>query len=74
MLRDELLAKMIVQSAPSRNFDDWADVLTEYATCLETLSARLSAEECDRLVNVGSMFYRTLVRAEDYRRTSVRDN
>ncbi|WP_223264952.1 DNA-3-methyladenine glycosylase [Achromobacter spanius] len=72
MLRDELLAKMIAHAAPGQNFDDWAEVLTEYANCLVEISDRLSVDECTRLVNVGSMFYRTLARAEDYRRTSVR--
>ncbi|TRM51485.1 DNA-3-methyladenine glycosylase [Achromobacter sp. LC458] len=73
MLRDELLAKMIAQPAPSRNFDDWAEVLTEYANCLERISPRLSLNECAELVHVGAKFYRTLARAEDYRRTSLRD-
>ncbi|MFF7398906.1 DNA-3-methyladenine glycosylase [Achromobacter sp. NPDC008082] len=71
MLRDELLAKMIVQTAPARNFDDWADVLTEFANCVVEVSPKLSREECERLVAVGASFYRTLARAEDYRRTSA---
>jgi hypothetical protein len=71
MLRDELLAKMIVQNSPGRNFDDWADVLTEFANCLVAVSPKLSREECDRLIAVGASFYRTLARAEDYRRISV---
>lgn len=70
MLHDEILAKMIVRSAPSRHFDDWADVLSEFAECLADISSRLSAAECDRLVNVGASFYRTLARAEAYRKTS----
>jgi len=72
MLRDELLAKMIVQDGTDRNFDDWADVLTEFADCLAQISPRLSPDECDKLVEVGVGFYRTLARAEQYRRTSVR--
>jgi hypothetical protein len=71
MLRDELLAKMIVQTAPDRNFDDWADVLTEFPNCIVEVSPKLSREESERLVAVGASFYRTLARAEDYRRTSV---
>jgi hypothetical protein len=58
MLRDELLAQTIVRSASSHNFERWADTLTEYAACLETISTRVSPDECARLVNVGSMFYR----------------
>ncbi|WP_314361818.1 hypothetical protein [Achromobacter sp.] len=71
MLQDELLAKMIVKTAPCRRFDDWAEVLTEFASCLVQISPRLSPEECDRLINIGASFYRTLARAEDYRRTSI---
>jgi len=71
MLRDELLAKMIVQSSPSRKFEDWAEVLTEFANCVVEVSPKLSREECERLIAVGASFYRTLARAEDYRRTSV---
>jgi len=71
MLRDELLAKMIVQSSPSRKFEDWAEVLTEFANCVVEVSPKLSQEECERLIAVGASFYRTLARAEDYRRTSV---
>jgi len=71
MLRDELLAKMIVQSSPSRKFEDWAEILTEFANCVVEVSPKLSREECERLIAVGASFYRTLARAEDYRRTSV---
>ena len=71
MLRDELLAKMIVQSSPVRKFEDWAEVLTEFANCVVEVSPKLSREECERLIAVGASFYRTLARAEDYRRTSV---
>lgn len=71
MLRDELLAKMIVQSSPSRKFEDWAEVLTEFANCVVEVSPKLSREECERLIAVGASFYRTLARAEDYRRSSV---
>jgi hypothetical protein len=71
MLRDKLLAKMIVQTSPGRNFEDWADVLTEFANCVVEVSPKLSREECERLIAVGASFYRTLARAEDYRRTSV---
>lgn len=72
MLRDELLAKMIVQTAPFRNFDDWAEVLTELADCIVEVSPKLTLEERDRLINVGASFYRTLARAEDYRRAALR--
>lgn len=71
MLRDELLAKMIVQSSPNRKFEDWAEVLTEFANCVVEVSPKLSREECERLIAVGASFYRTLARAEDYRRSSV---
>jgi len=71
MLRDELLAKMIVQPSPSRKFEDWAEVLTEFANCVVEVSPKLTREECERLIAVGASFYRTLARAEDYRRTSV---
>lgn len=71
MLRDELLAKMIVQTSPSRKFEDWAEVLTEFANCVVEVSPKLTREECERLIAVGASFYRTLARAEDYRRTSV---
>jgi len=71
MLRDELLAKMIVQSSPVRKFEDWAEVLTEFANCVVEVSPKLSREECERLIAVGASFYRTLARAEDYRRTSA---
>jgi len=71
MLRDELLAKMIVQTSPSRKFEDWAEVLTEFANCVVEVNPKLPREECERLIAVGASFYRTLARAEDYRRTSV---
>lgn len=72
MLRDELLAKMIAKDGADRNFNGWADVLTVFADCLAPISPRLSRDECDKLVDVGVGFYRTLARAEQYRRTSVR--
>lgn len=72
MQRDELLAKMIAQPAPYRNFDDWTEVLTELANCIVEISPELTPEQCDRLVSVGASFYRTLARAEDYRRAGPR--
>lgn len=74
MLRDELLAKMIARSPPVNRFEDWADVLSEFALCVAQISSKLSDSERDRLVGVGAMFYRTLARAEEYRRLSVRDH
>lgn len=72
MLRDEFLTRMIVNSAPLQRFDDWADVLTNFATCVAKLSPKLTREECDQLVAAGAAFYRTLARAEDYRKASTR--
>lgn len=72
MLRDEFLAKMLVQAATPRNFDDWADILGEFANCLEKISPRLEDSERDWLLSIGSSFYRTLAQAENYRQTSVR--
>lgn len=71
MLQDDLLAKMIMQTAPSRRFEDWAEVLADFADCLSQISPRLTRAEYERLLNVGASFYRTLARAEDYRRSSV---
>lgn len=72
MLRDELLAKMVAQPAPYRNFDDWAEVLTELANCIVEIGPELTPEQRERLISVGASFYRTLARAEDYRRASLR--
>lgn len=72
MLRDEFLTRMIVNSAPPQQFEDWAEVLTNFANCVAMLSPKLTTEECDRLVATGAAFYRTLARAEEYRKTGVR--
>lgn len=56
MKSDEFPAKMILRSTPPRPFGDWADILNEYAQCLEKSSTKLSAEEVDRLLDVGAMF------------------
>ncbi|WP_254598700.1 DNA-3-methyladenine glycosylase [Achromobacter piechaudii] len=74
MLEDELLVKMIVRTAPIGKFDDWAEVLAEYAKCVALISPKINQEECDRLLTVGASFYRTLARAENYRRTSARSD
>jgi hypothetical protein len=73
MNSDEYLAKMILRSTPPRHFGDWADILNEYAFCLEKCSGKLDAEELDRLLDVGAMFYRTLARAEAYREEIIKD-
>lgn len=72
MLRDEFLARMIVNSAPPQRFEDWADVLTQFANCVAKLSNKLTREECDELVEAGAAFYRTLARAEEYRKAATR--
>lgn len=68
MHSDEYLAKMILRSTPPRRLGDWANLLNKYAFCLEKCSGKLDAEELDRLLDVGAMFYRTLARAEAYRK------
>ncbi len=73
MDREELLAQMIATPAADRNFHEWPEVLANYAQCLAQLAPRLRPEELDSLVQAGADFYRTLARAEQYRRTSVWD-
>ncbi|AYD67781.1 DNA-3-methyladenine glycosylase [Achromobacter sp. B7] len=73
MNSDEILATMILRSPPPLHFGDWADILDEYASCLERCSGKLDAEELDRLLEVGAMFYRTLARAEAYRKCVITD-
>lgn len=70
---DEFVSKMIVTAGPENlGFGDWTEVLYAYAAVLERIEARLSEEETLELVSVGGQFYRTLARAEDYRRTFTR--
>ncbi|CAB3743521.1 DNA-3-methyladenine glycosylase [Achromobacter kerstersii] len=71
MEREDLLAQMLSRPARSSRFDDWADVLGEFANCLAFSSGKLSQGEIDSFINVGAAFYRTLARAEAYRRESV---
>lgn len=73
MNSDEYLAKMILRSTPPRHFGDWADILDQYALCLERCGGKLDAEELDRLLDVGALFYRTLARAEAYRKGIIKD-
>lgn len=70
---DEFVSKMIVTAGPENlGFGDWTEVLYAYAAVLERIEARLTVEETHELVGVGGQFYRTLARAEDYRRTFTR--
>jgi len=64
----ELVAQMIVRTSPMRRFEDWPEVLAAYAACLETVQHKLTTQEMNDLINLGADFYRTLARAEDYRR------
>lgn len=48
-------------------------MLANYAECLATLEPKLQREEMERLIQAGADFYRTLARAEQYRRASVWD-
>ena len=73
MERDDLLAQMLSRSAKLSKFGDWVDVLGDYADCLSQVSEKLDSGEMERLLNVGAAFYRTLARAEDYRRNSLGD-
>lgn len=49
-------------------FADWADVISSYTAVLESIEAKLSYEEVSDLIASGAQFYRTLARAEEYRR------
>ncbi|WBX89131.1 DNA-3-methyladenine glycosylase [Achromobacter mucicolens] len=69
--REDLLAQILSRPAPPSGFDDWADVLGEFADCLAVSSGKLSQGEIDSFIRVGAAFYRTLARAEAYRRESV---
>ncbi|WP_332459805.1 DNA-3-methyladenine glycosylase [Achromobacter denitrificans] len=64
---------MIATPAVDRSFHDWPEVLANYAECLATLESKLQREEMERLIQAGADFYRTLARAEQYRRASVWD-
>ncbi|WP_343499709.1 DNA-3-methyladenine glycosylase [Achromobacter denitrificans] len=64
---------MIATPAVDRSFHDWPEVLANYAECLATLEPELQREEMERLIQAGADFYRTLARAEQYRRASVWD-
>lgn len=72
MDRDEILEKMITRAAAARRFGDWADVLSNYAACLTKIESTVSLSEMEGLISAGADFYRTLARAEDYRRSSQR--
>ncbi|SSW67165.1 hypothetical protein AVE30378_02481 [Achromobacter veterisilvae] len=67
------MAQMIATPAADRSFQDWPEVLANYAECLAAIQPRLRREEMDRLIQAGADFYRTLARAEQYRRASVWD-
>ncbi len=67
------MAQMIATPAADRSFHDWPEVLANYAECLAAIQPRLRREEMDRLIRAGADFYRTLARAEQYRRASVWD-
>lgn len=71
MDREDLLARMVATSVSDRHFNDWPDVLSDYAECLLALEKRLAPEELERLIQIGADFYRTLARAEQYRSMSV---
>lgn len=73
MDHEELLAQMIATPAADRSFHEWPEVLANYAECLAALQLRLRHEEMEELIRVGADFYRTLARAEQYRRASVWD-
>lgn len=74
MDREELLAQMIATPAADRNFQDWPEVLANYAECLAALEPKLERAEMEKLIQAGADFYRTLARAEQYRRASVWDD
>ncbi|CAB3892233.1 MULTISPECIES: hypothetical protein [Achromobacter] len=69
MESEEMMAKMIARPSTYRHFDDWPDVLARYANCLKRIESKLDPRDLDALLNVGADFYRTLARAEDYRRS-----
>ncbi|ASC69070.1 Uncharacterised protein [Achromobacter denitrificans] len=67
MDREDLLARMLTKSVTLSSFDDWVDILTDYAEHLNSVKDKLSAGDIERFVSVGASFYRTLARAEAYR-------
>ena len=69
---DEILEKMVTRAAAVRPFEDWVEVLSNYAVCLASIESRISAREMNALVNAGADFYRTLARAEAYRVNAVK--
>ena len=69
---DEILEKIITRAAGVRAFEDWADVLSNYAVCIAALETKISGNEMNGLINAGADFYRTLARAEAYRITAVK--
>ncbi len=71
MEHDDLLAEILTRSAKLNKFEDWADILAEYASSLWEVRDKLEPQEIERLLNVGAAFYRTLARAEDYRRSPL---
>lgn len=71
MEHDDLLAEMLTRSAKLNKFEDWADILAEYASALWDVRDKLEPQEIERLLDVGAAFYRTLARAEDYRRSPL---
>jgi DNA-binding GntR family transcriptional regulator len=64
----ELVAQMITRTSGTRRFEDWPEVLAAYAACLDTVQHKLTRQELENFINLGADFYRTLARAEDYRR------
>lgn len=71
MEQEDILAQMLTRSANLGDFDDWADVLGEYACILQGMRQKLEPEEMERLSDSGAAFYRTLARAEAHRPASV---
>ncbi|PND35781.1 DNA-3-methyladenine glycosylase [Achromobacter pulmonis] len=71
MEKEDLLAQILTRSVQLGDFGDWADVLGDYAGCLWDVRHKLEAEEFTRFIDVGAAVYRTLARAEAYRRSSV---
>lgn len=69
---DELLEKMITRASGTHAFEDWADVLSNYAVCLNAIHSKVSPDDMNRLVNAGADFYRTLARAEAHRKSAVK--
>lgn len=68
MDEQELMAQMIIRTSGARRFEDWPEVLAAYAACIKAVEGKLTQEEMEDFINLGADFYRTLARAEDYRR------